>query len=193
MLTSITPLGEQGRNRNWSSTVAAYFIGSIAGGAVTGAAFGAAGSLLPGSLRPDSLGWAIVLLLAVVAADEMGWINITPLGRRQVNEDWVEEYRGWVVGVGFGFQLGLGFVTIVTTLALPATFLLAGLTFSWQAGLAVGVTFGVARAVPILRTKPVTDAARLARLHRTHDAAARWAHIAVAAAVVPLAVIAVVA
>ena len=34
MLTSITPLGEQGRNRNWSTTVIAYFAGSILAGSL---------------------------------------------------------------------------------------------------------------------------------------------------------------
>lgn len=30
---------------------------------------------------------------------------------RQVDEDWLARYRGWVYGAGFGTQLGLGVVT----------------------------------------------------------------------------------
>ena len=41
---------------------------------------------------------------------------LTDVGRRrQVNEDWMARYRGWAYGAGFGLQLGLGVVTIVTT------------------------------------------------------------------------------
>ena len=193
MLTSITPLGERGRNRNWTGTVIAYFIGSLAGGAVVGLAAGGLGAAIPAGVRPASIGLIVAAILVVVAINEAGWVRITPLGRRQVNEDWLEEYRGWVVGVGFGFQLGLGLVTIVTTLAVPATFLLAALSFSWQWGLLIGTTFGLARALPILTTQTVTDPSRLAQLHRRHDLAARWAKIGVTALVVPLALVAVVA
>ena len=40
-----------------------------------------------------------------------------PGPRRQVNERWLDEYRGWVYGLGFGAQLGLGVTTIVTSAA----------------------------------------------------------------------------
>lgn len=190
MLTSITPLGERGRNRNWATTVVAYFIGSIAGGAATGLTAGLLGSTVPAAWRPDSITWPVAAVLAVVALSELR--PVTPIGRRQVNEDWLEEFRGWVVGLGFGFQLGLGFVTIVTTLAVPAAFVLAALTFSWQWGLVVGMTFGLARALPILTTFRVTDPGRLASLHRSHDRTARWARLGVTAMVLPLAALAVI-
>lgn len=191
MLTSITPLGEQGRNRNWATTVFAYFVGSILGGSLVGFAAGLLGEVV--RVSPVTAGWVGAAVLVMVALDELSIIRLTPLGERQVNEDWLDEYRGWVVGIGFGFQLGLGVVTIVTTLAIPATFVLAVLTGSWQMGIAVGVAFGLARALPILRTRPVTDAARLAGLHKAHDSAARWAHIGLAAVALPLAVVAVLA
>jgi len=191
MLTSITPLGERGRNRSWTTTVIAYFIGSIAGGAVTGLAAGGLGAALPDAWRPTSLSTIVLAVLAFVAVNEAGWIRLTPIGKRQVNEDWLEEFRGWVVGLGFGFQLGLGLVTIATTLAVPAVFLLAILSFSWQWGLLIGATFGLARALPILSTLRVTDPSRLALLHRRHDLAAKWAKVAVTASVVPLALLVV--
>ncbi|NND01663.1 MAG: hypothetical protein HKN91_02650 [Acidimicrobiia bacterium] len=191
MLTSITPLGERGRNRSWASTVVAYFVGSIAGGAVTGFVAGGLGALLPDGWHPASLTAIVLAVLAIVAVNEAGWIRLTPIGRRQVNEDWLEEYRGWVVGLGFGFQLGLGLVTIITTLAVPAVFVLAVLTFSWQWGLIIGSIFGLARALPILSTFRVTDPGRLASLHRRHDSAAKWAKVAVTASVIPLALLVV--
>ena len=40
-----------------------------------------------------------------------------PGPRRQVNERWLDEYRGWVYGLGFGAQLGLGVSTVVSSAA----------------------------------------------------------------------------
>ena len=34
-----------------------------------------------------------------------------PSVQRQVNEDWLVEFRGWVYGFGFGAQLGAGVAT----------------------------------------------------------------------------------
>jgi len=191
MLTSITPLGERGRHRSWNRTIVAYFIGSIAGGAIVGAAAGGLGALVPGSAQPGGLGYVIAAVLLLIALDELGVVRITPIGRRQVSEDWLDEYRGWVVGAGFGLQLGLGFTTIVTTLALPATFLLAILTFSWEWGTVIGVVFGLARALPILATSRVDTPERLATLHKHHDRSERWVRIAGAIVAGPLAIAAV--
>lgn len=173
MLTSITPLGERGRSRKWSTTVTAYVVGSVVGGAITGLISGSVGNLLPNTVRPS--GWAMAALVAVpliaVALSEFGRLNL-PLfpAKRQVSEDWLDEYRGWVVGAGFGFQLGTGFATVVTTAAIPVTFLLALLTHSWAQGLLIGTVFGIARSLPIIVTRRVTDADRLAALHRSYDA-----------------------
>ena len=191
MLTSITPLGERGRHRSWNRTIVAYFIGSIAGGLLVGTVAGGLGALIPDGARPGGLGYLVAGVLLIVALDELGVIRITPLGKRQVSEDWLDEYRGWVIGVGFGFQLGLGFTTIVTTLALPATFLLAALTYSWQWGMVIGLSFGVARALPILTTWRVDSPARLAALHKHHDRSERWVRIAGAVIAGPLALAAV--
>jgi len=190
MLTSITPLGERGRNRNWATTVTAYIIGSVLGGAVTGLVVGGLGALVPAALRLDGV-VIIVVLLAIVALGELGFIAFPAIPKRQVNEDWLDEYRGWVTGLGFGFQLGLGLVTIVTSLAVPVTFLVAFLTYSVRWGILIGVTFGLARALPILWTRRVTAPEQLATLHRRHDRSARSVAIAAALAMGPIAVLAV--
>ena len=144
MLTSITPLGERGRSQRYAVTITAYALGCLLGGATTGALLGLLGSLLP-ALPVLLVGGAACLLAAV--ADQRGWL---PLGRRQVDEDWLSSYRGWVYGAGFGFQLGLGVVTIVTSAATLALLALALLTQSLAGGLLLGAVFGVARAVPTL-------------------------------------------
>lgn len=145
MLTSITPLGERGRGNRWAVTTTAYAAGCLLGGATTGLLLGTLGSLLP-SLPVLALGGGV--LLAAAAADLAP--GRLPGGHRQVDEDWLTRYRGWVYGAGFGYQLGLGVVTVVTSAATYAVLALALLTQSAGGGLLVGAVFGTVRAVPAL-------------------------------------------
>jgi hypothetical protein len=87
-----------------------------------------------------------------------------PSIHRQVNEDWLGRYRGWVVGVGFGAQLGVGVATIVTTSAVYATLATAVLVAWPAAGLLVGFAFGAARAVSILGAAGADTPAEVAAL-----------------------------
>jgi hypothetical protein len=87
-----------------------------------------------------------------------------PSTRRQVNAYWIGRYRGWVVGVGFGFQLGLGIGTIVTTAAVYGTLLAAFLTADPLAGAVVGAVFGLARSVAVLPARRVRSSAELFRV-----------------------------
>ena len=111
MLASITPLGERSRGRRWAVTTVAYVAGSVLGGVSTGALLGALGALVAwsaGGLWPDQavaigLAAAIVLVASAVDASRL----TVPGPRRQVNEDWLVRYRGWVYGGAFGFQLGV--------------------------------------------------------------------------------------
>ena len=147
MLTSITPLGEQGRGNRWAVTTTAYAGGCLLGGAVTGLALGAIGAALPALPGLRLAGLACLLAAAAdLVASASG--HRLPGGRRQVDRAWLDRYRGWVYGAGFGVQLGLGVVTIVTSAATYAVLVLAMLTQSVLGGLAVGAVFGLARAVP---------------------------------------------
>lgn len=179
MLASITPLGERGRRMRWGRTMAAYVVGSVLGGAAIGAVLGGLGGLVPA--RPGRL--AAALAVAVVCLVAAG-LDLTrrrlPTLHRQVDEDWLQRYRGWVYGVGFGFQLGLGVVTIVTTGTVYAALALAALTQSGLGGLAVGATFGLVRALPVLAAARVTTPDRLAALH---SRLASWSAYADSAAV----------
>jgi len=168
MLSSISPFGERARNSRWWVTVGAYLTGSTLGGAATGLVAGAVGELLDGTISSTAaLG---VLAVAAVAglAVEMGWwsLRVPSLVRRQVNEDWLTTYRGWVYGLGFGFQLGLGLATIVVTSTVWLTWLAAILAGSWQAGLLIGTCFGAARGAFILTTAPVQEPDQLRSLFR---------------------------
>jgi hypothetical protein len=168
MLTSISPLGERARGNRFWRTAAAYVAGSLAGGTVIGAALGLAGS-------PLDLGDGA--LVTVAAAALVGVVldvrRALPTPHRQVDERWLATYRGWVYGAGYGFQLGLGVVTIVTASTTYVALLAAALAGSAAGGAIVGATFGAARALPLLVTARVGDADDLARLHRRVAEAAR--------------------
>jgi hypothetical protein len=105
----------------------------------------------------------------VIDAGRMGMAP--PTVHRQVNEQWLFQYRGWYYGLGFGFQLGLGVVTIVTTSAVYLTLLFALSSASPVGGAMVGVAFGLARAGTVLASADVDSPARLAELGRALE---RW-------------------
>jgi len=165
MLGSITPLGERGRGSTWWVTVTAYVVGSMLGGVALGAALGALGArVMPGpseGVRLAILGSAVAIGLAL----DTGLAGVRlPSVHRQVDEAWRTRYRGWVWGLGFGVQLGLGVVTIVTTSTVYATWAATAVSGGALAGAAIGATFGLARALPVLGVAGVRRPDQLLRV-----------------------------
>src|SRR3954462_2565971 len=167
MLASITPLGERGRGASWRRTVTAYGVASTVGGAAIGAVLGALGMVLH---VQDTL-WTLVAagLLARVAA-ALDLAGRLPTVRRQVDETWMTRYRDWVYGAGFGLQLGVGAVTIVTSASLYLTWVVELLTADPLFGAMVGGAFGGSRAGPLLGTARMATAERLRSAHRRWQA-----------------------
>lgn len=169
MLASIVPLVERARNQNWGLTVAAYVVGSVVGGALLGATSGLLGAIVLGHGGVDRPGVLVTLALsaAIGATIDLGVAGLrVPTVRRQVNEDWLHRYRGWVYGFGFGVQLGVGVVTIVTSAIVYLMLVLAFLTASWPGAAVTGGVFGLARALPIVATAGIATPARLREFHR---------------------------
>jgi hypothetical protein len=191
MLASINPLGERARRQRYWLTVAAYVAASTGAGAALGAVLGLAG----GAWRAPAIAVVIVAALAVVGLGLDRSRARTPGPRRQVNENWLASYRGWVYGAGFGAQLGLAFVTIVTTSATWVAFACALLSGSIVAGALVGAVFGLVRALPILSGARVRDPemlrALVRRLDRLRPLVATLTSVAQALAAVGLFVVAV--
>ena len=184
MLSSISPLGERARHSRWWLTTTAYLLGSLGGGLALGAVSATLGGLLPDSVRASRWTLAVVAALLVVGlVVDLRDQRSVPSWRRQVDEQWLTRYRGWVYGVGFGAQLGFGLVTIITSASTYAVVLLAALTGHLGAGLLVGATFGVVRAVPSLLMAGVADRDGL---HRVFTRVERWANPAAVAAKVAL-------
>ncbi len=191
MLTSITPLGERGRASRWGVTVTAYALGSAAGGTAVGALLGLLGQVLPLGRAPVATAVLVAGAALLALLVEVGALPAPPTWRRQVDEDWLHRYRGWVYGVGYGAQLGVGLVTIVTSTSLYVALLLALLTGSAAGGALVGLVLGLGRAVPVLALRNVTTPGRLAAVARRTAALAPLARRAVAAGLAVVAVAAV--
>ena len=185
MLSSIHPLGERVRGNKWIVTAGWYVAGSTAAGAMTGAVLGAVGAPVASRLSATAALVAVATICALAVAGDVAAARVPALHppgwRRQVNEDWLSRYRGWFYGAGFGFQLGLGIVTIVTTFTLYAYLLIAGLSGSVAGGAVVGAAFGLGRATPLLLAAGVRRADDLRRLHRRlQTAAAPMRHLSLA-------------
>ncbi|HEX7098880.1 MAG TPA: hypothetical protein VF377_06535 [Acidimicrobiia bacterium] len=168
MLTSIHPLGERARDNRWAITVTAYVIGAVAAGTAVGAGLGWLGSLLPGG----DWRWAGAVFVVGVAG-LLDLVKIKPPGlKRQVNEDWIGTYRGWVYGGGFGAQLGVGVSTFVVTWGTWATWVLALLSGGWLAGALIGAVFGIGRSIFPLAAGWIDRPSRLVSFSRSLAAAA---------------------
>jgi len=168
MLASITPLGERSRGFSWRVTAGAMAIGAIGAGALAGAAAGGLGTLLPGGTAWRS-GIVAALLVGAALLDAPGGRLRLPSSHRQVNEDWLARYRGWVYGFGFGAQLGVGVATIVTTAAIYALGLLAMLGAGVAGGALIGGSFGAIRGLSLLPARRVHDVPALIALHERID------------------------
>ena len=196
MLTSISPLGERARASRWWLTTTAYVVSSVLGGLALGLVASALGSLLPASWRSSPAAYVVVAvaLVAGLLLDLGVAGSRLPTWRRQVDQAWLGRYRGWVVGVGFGAQLGFGLVTIVTSATTYAVALLCVLSGSPAVGLVVGGTFGLVRALPSALMGRVVTREQLWRVlsgvERGAPAADLAARLALAAAAATLTVIA---
>jgi hypothetical protein len=166
VLASITPLGERGRGASWRRTVTAYVVASTIGGIAMGALLGAVGESL--SLGH---GWALLIggAVALLAAG-LDLAGRLPTLRRQVDETWMNSYRDWVYGAGFGLQLGVGAMTIVTSASLYLTWVVELLTGNAAIGALVGAAFGLSRALPLVGNARITTADVLRSAQR------RWHH-----------------
>ena len=164
MLASINPLGERSRNQRYWMTVVAYIIGSTVAGAFLGGTLGLVGA--PVALPIIALAVVAVLAIAGIMFDARAFGTRVPGPRRQVDENWLVTYRGWVYGAGFGAQLGFALVTIVTASATWVAFACALLSGSALAGVVIGSIFGLARALPILAAARVRHPSTLLGLVR---------------------------
>lgn len=191
MLSTLIPLSERARGRRWGWTASWYVAGALVGGAALGA-IGAAAAALVGvaDLSPTAV-WVIVSLAALAGVGlDLGLVAPIPHHRRQVDERWLDQFRSWVYGFGFGAQIGAGLATYIMTTGVYLTILLAALTGRPAVAFGIGVLFGATRGAAVLLGARLTTPERVRALHALLDrlapasqrAAAGWlAAVALAA------------
>jgi hypothetical protein len=168
MLSTITPLSEGGKGHSYRTTAAWFVVGAVIGGATLGAAMAVVALGIHAlHLSPTMIGAVAfgAALLAAASDAGIGGVRL-PIHRRQVNERWLDQYRPWVYGSGFGWQIGTGLFTYITTAAVYLMVVLGALTTVPLAALAVGTGFGLVRGTAVLMTRHLTDPAGLRSFHR---------------------------
>jgi hypothetical protein len=172
MLSQITPLAEAGRGQKFVRTASWFIAGAVLGGATLG--FGMAGAAF--AWRAGDAGPTAAIALVGCGALASAAIDARVLGfgppflRRQVDDAWLSQYRSWVYGSGFGWQIGVGVTTYVMTAAVPLMILLGALSANPSAAVAIGALFGFARGLAVLLGARLRSPAALLAFHRRFDA-----------------------
>jgi hypothetical protein len=191
MLASITPLSERGRGHRYRTTAAWFVVGGTAGGATLGVAVAllAGGfhslSLTPREVSTIALGAG---MLAVVSDLGLGGFRL-PVHHRQVNERWLDQFRPWVYGAGFGWQIGTGLATYIVTAAVYLMVLLSALIGNAWLAIGLGALFGLVRGLAVYLGRGITSSEALRSFHRWFNdlgPTVRRATVAVELAVVTL-------
>ena len=143
----------------------------VTGGATLGLVMAAlaagARSLGPGPVVLALLG-TLACLAAAASDAAVGGFRL-PIHRRQVNERWLDQFRPWVYGAGFGWQIGVGLATYIKTAAVYLTIVLAALTGRpWLAWPSASSSAWCA-AWPCYLGRRITTPEALARFHRRFD------------------------
>ena len=154
MIETIGPTGHTGGRPTTLAACAAFFYGALLGGAVTFGTLAALGAVIHGAGDRPALLIAAAIAVCAALAEARG-AAIVPQIRRQLPEHWRRVMPMPVAAALYGVLLGLGFTTFVLSFGVWA---LAGMSLAvgeLDAGLAIGVAFGLGRALPILGLAPV--------------------------------------
>ncbi len=172
MLSTVTPLAERSRGHRYGVTASWFIAGATLGGATLGLV--AAGLALV--VHAIGLSTQTAAVVAALAAVVGGGSDVHPFGlrlpyhRRQVDELWLGRYRPWVYAGGFGWQIGTGVATYIMTAAVYLVVVLAALSASPLAAIAVVTGFGLLRGLAVLLSVRITTPAALHAFHRRFDA-----------------------
>jgi hypothetical protein len=155
----IETLGMRGHSGRLGTTIAAcatFAPGAVVGGALTFGLLGAAGGLVHGV--GGSVSYLVAAVIAVIAAAaEVRRVRIVPQVRRQLPETWRWRMPLPIAAGLYGVLLGLGFTTFVLSFGAWA---LAAISFAVGdpiVGVAIGIAFGIGRALPIVALAPLAD------------------------------------
>ena len=145
----------------WIPTLIAHAVGYTLGGVILGGALGFVGYALG---LNATLAYTIPVfgvLLVLYGAHQFGFLNVPyPQRRCQVPHDARQRFPKWVVGLLYGFSLGLNYLTYVQT---PLLYAVTGAAlFSGSVTFAIGIflVFNLGRFLPlVVNAFPVSDTA----------------------------------
>jgi hypothetical protein len=109
---------------------------------------------------------------------DAGFVLKLPVLRRQLNERWLDRYRGWVYGGWFGWQVGFGFATYVMTAAVALIVVLGALSGSPELAVVIGAVFGAVRGSAVFVTRRAVGPGELRRVLQRFEERRRGALLA---------------
>ncbi|HWD52725.1 MAG TPA: hypothetical protein VG412_10005 [Acidimicrobiales bacterium] len=119
------------------------------------------------ALSTTAIGVVALAAAILAAASDTGMAGFRlPVHHRQVNERWLDHFRPWVYAAGFGWQIGTGLATYITTAAVYLMILLGALGGSPVRAVALGVGFGFVRGLSVLLGRNITTPDGLRAFHR---------------------------
>ncbi len=173
MLSSIHPFGERSRSNSFGQTAAAHIVGSALGGTALGTLGGLVGLAITRTIDPSTPIRTVIVLVATVIALALEATNreqLLPSRTRQVDENWINTYRGWVYGGGWGAELGFGISTIITTSLVHLLVVTQLFVGSFWIAVLFGTTFGIVRGATVLAASGVDSPEQLRSFHQKLDA-----------------------
>jgi hypothetical protein len=167
MLASITPLAEAGRGNRFRTTAIWFVAGSTAGGLTLGVGMAIlAAGVQALALSATTIGVVALAVSVLAVASDAGVKGVrVPVHYRQVNERWLDQFRPWVYAAGFGWQIGTGLATYITTAAVYLMIVLASLAGHPLWAVAVGTGFGLVRGLSVLLGRSITSPEALRAFH----------------------------
>jgi hypothetical protein len=167
MLSTITPMAEAGRGYSFRSTSVWFVVGSVAGGLTLGGLMAGLSLAVAGLEATSTLALWIIALAALIAAASDGRVAgfHLPGHDRQVNERWLDSYRPWVYGAGFGWQIGVGLATYIMTAGVYLLIVVGGLTANPLMAVSIGGLFGLVRGLAVYLAAGLDSAEKLLAFH----------------------------
>lgn len=151
-LSLLRPAGQYslGSVARWTPTFITHVIGYAIGALVLGGALGMAGSFLFGQANFGFMVGGMALLAIGYGAHQFGFMKMPyPQRRAQVPHDARLRFRPSVIGLLYGYALGMNYLTYVQTPTLYIVTGVALLSADVTTAIAVFALFNIGRCLPV--------------------------------------------